>query len=33
MIPNKLFDSLIYYDECFEDMLVPDSLVDSRGKN
>ncbi|KAG4092545.1 WD40 repeat-like protein [Neocallimastix lanati (nom. inval.)] len=30
MIPNKLFDSLIYYDECFEDMLVPDSLVDSR---
>ncbi|OUM65273.1 hypothetical protein PIROE2DRAFT_69119 [Piromyces sp. E2] len=30
MIPNKLFESLVYYDECIEDMLVPDSLIDVR---
>ncbi|ORY21314.1 WD40 repeat-like protein [Neocallimastix californiae] len=30
LMPNKLFDSLIYYDECFEDMIVPESLIDSR---
>ncbi|ORX45759.1 WD40 repeat-like protein [Piromyces finnis] len=30
MIPNKVFESLIYYDECIEDELVPDSLLESR---
>jgi len=31
LVPNQLFESLYYYDECIEeDMLVPESLIETR---
>jgi len=30
LFPNRIFESLVYYDECIEDMIVPDSLIDTR---